>query len=184
MSEENLIRYCSPTLAGLKTGALFNCPYTNLTELRSGLRAWNLRLGAKGLRVVPMRWARGWALLYVYRPGCLARDLREGRASQILEEKGYCASCPGKCVSELMRRLREQEDFPHEIGLFLGYPPEDVEGFMENRACKCVGCWKVYGDVETAQKTFAKYKKCTNVYCRLYAQGRSVENLTVESRLI
>lgn len=78
MPEEDLIRYCSPTLAGLKAGALFNCPYTNPAELKACLRAWNCRLGGKGLRVVPVRWAREWALLYVYRPGRLARD--PGRA--------------------------------------------------------------------------------------------------------
>ena len=80
-----------------------------------------------------------------------------------------------------MKRMREQDEFPHEIGLFLGYPPEDVRGFIENgaRGCKCVGCWKVYGDAETARETFAKYKKCTDVYRARYAEGRSVERLTV-----
>ena len=67
------------------------------------------------------------------------------------------------------------------IGLFLGYPPEDVCGFIENKAdaCKCVGCWKVYGDEDAAKKLFAKYKKCTDVYCTLFANGRSIERLTV-----
>ena len=41
----------------------------------------------------------------------------------------------------------------------LGYPAEDVQGFIENetKECKCVGCWKVYGDVEQAQKKFEQY---------------------------
>lgn len=73
--------------------------------------------------------------------------------------------------------------YPYEIGLFLGYPPEDVHGFIKNKAddCKCVGCWKVYGDAESTKKTFAKYKKCTDVYCDQYAKGRSIECLTVAS---
>ncbi len=38
--------------------------------------------------------------------------------------------------------------FPHEIGLFLGYPPEDVCGYIRNKGkCqKCTGHWQVYGD--------------------------------------
>ena len=38
--------------------------------------------------------------------------------------------------------------FPHEIGIFLGYPLADVAGFIRNkgRNCKCIGTWKVYGD--------------------------------------
>ena len=41
----------------------------------------------------------------------------------------------------------------------LGYPAEDVQGFIENetKECKCVGCWNVYGDVEQAQKKFELY---------------------------
>lgn len=52
------------------------------------------------------------------------------------------------------------KDFPHEIGLFLGYPLEDVQGFIENRAegYKCVGCWKVYGDEEYAKQEFRAIK--------------------------
>ena len=41
----------------------------------------------------------------------------------------------------------------------LGYPAEDVQGFIENetKEGKCVGCLKVYGDVEQAQKEFEQY---------------------------
>ena len=65
--------------------------------------------------------------------------------------------------------------------LFLGYPPEDVCGFMKNKACncKCVGCWKVYGDEEAAKKKFAQYKKCTQVYSDQWANGTDIERLTV-----
>lgn len=71
--------------------------------------------------------------------------------------------------------------FPHEIGLFLGYPLGDVEGFIRNRGqnCKCAGCWKVYCNELEAQKRFARIQKCRKVYARLWAQGRSVWQLTV-----
>ncbi|MBQ7128480.1 MAG: DUF3793 family protein, partial [Clostridia bacterium] len=71
--------------------------------------------------------------------------------------------------------------FPHEVGLFLGYPPEDVKGFIENNAkcSKCVGCWKVYGDEEKAKKCFENYKKCTRIYKELYLKGKTIERLTV-----
>ena len=67
------------------------------------------------------------------------------------------------------------------IGLFLGYPLGDVIGFIKNAGqnCKCVGCWKVYYNECEAIKAFARFKKCTNVYVRLWNQGRSVRQLTV-----
>ena len=33
MSEENLVRQCAPTLAGIKTGTIFPAPFTSLAEL-------------------------------------------------------------------------------------------------------------------------------------------------------
>ncbi len=181
MSEDMLVQHCSPTLAGIKTGNMFSCKFANDTEMRNCVRCWNRIFVKKGLRMLPLRFQNNRALVYVYRPSRLFSDLKHDAAYKILKERGYETDTPERCISELIRRLREKEDFPHEIGLFLGYPPEDVQGFIENRAadCKCVGCWKVYGDADTAQKLFAQYKKCTDIYCALYASGSSIERLTV-----
>lgn len=101
--------------------------------------------------------------------------------SEELRSFGYNIENPDVCVVQLMRRLKKSGEFPHEIGLFLGYPAEDVCGFIENRAggAKFTGYWKVYGDLETAQRTFAQYKKCTDVYCAQYAKGSTIKKLTV-----
>lgn len=181
MSEELLVKHCSPTLAGMKTGNLFACSFPDKAEMKECIRCWNRTLTQKGLRVLPMRYEKGRTLIYVYRPSMLSADLRNAVAEQLLQERGYCTKSSEHCILHLIKRLCAQEEFPHEIGLFLGYPPEDVHGFIENKAddCKCVGCWKVYGDVQTAQKTFAKYKKCTQVYCDCFSKGKSIERLTV-----
>ena len=134
MSEERLIRQCAPTLAGIKTGSLFPCPYETREELMADVRAFNRRFAARGLCLLPLRLENGHALLYLYRPAELRRDLQNGLAREILSSAGYrCGSCEG-CVTDLVRRLRGSAEFPHEIGLFLSYPPEDVRGFIENRA--------------------------------------------------
>lgn len=188
MSEELLVRNCAPTLAGLKTGNLFNCPYNDTEEIKKAARKYNKILVKKGLRLLPLSMRENRALIYVYRPSSLSKDLRHNTARRLLKEHGYTVdthiSCaPERCIIQLMKRLGS-EDFPHEIGLFLGYPPEDVCGFIENKAedCKCVGCWKVYGDEAAAQKLFAKYKKCTDVYCTQLKKGNSVERLTVAAK--
>lgn len=181
MSEELIIRHCSPTLAGLKTGNLFSCTFRTEEELRRDIIALNRKLVPKGLRVLPLRLERDRALIYVYRVSGLKRDLEDSAARDILQKNGYTAEKPDQCVRHLMQRLRGQKDFPHEIGLFLSYPPEDVLGFIENKACghKCIGCWKVYGDEEAAKKCFARYDKCTRVYSDCWARGTSLERLTV-----
>lgn len=181
MSEELLVRHCSPTLAGMKTGSLFTCSFADVEKMRKDVRKLNRILVKKGLRVLPLRFRNNRALIYVYRPSKLSGDLRCYTACRLLEELGYIPGMPEKCIIHLIKRLNCSEDFPHEIGLFLGYPPEDVYGFIKNKAegFKCVGCWKVYGDEAAAQKIFEKYKKCTKVYCEQWAKGRAIERLAV-----
>ncbi|MFR7758736.1 MAG: DUF3793 family protein [Christensenellales bacterium] len=181
MSEEMIINHCSPTLAGIKTGALFNCAYPSEREMRSAVRSWNKTLSPKGLRVLPLRYNGRTALIYIYRPAMLSIDLKNETARRLLAECGYVSETPEGCIVQLMRRFAECDKFPHEIGLFLGYPPEDVCGFIANKACgyKCAGYWKVYGDEETAKKTFAKFEKCTRCYCRQHAKGTGIERLAV-----
>ena len=149
--------------------------------MNAQIRSLNRRLRSKGLHVVPLRYRDRVGLIYVYRPGKLSADLSDSTAAKILHGKGYCTGSCEKCIGQLARKIRSEAEFPHEIGLFLGYPPEDVCGFMENRACncKCIGCWKVYGDEAAAKKKFAQYKKCTRIYQDQWAKGTDIERLTV-----
>ena len=73
MSEEQVVRNCAPTLAGLKTGNLFACPYENREDLLDFLRSLNRRLGKKGVRAVPLRIRQDRALIYLYRPARLKK---------------------------------------------------------------------------------------------------------------
>lgn len=181
MSEDMIIQYCSPTLAGIKTGNLFGCPCNDKEELIESIRSLNKKLAPKGVLVIPLQITDNRALVYAYRPSRLKEDLFTDDAMNILKEYGYSATNPNVCVSRLSKRLGHKKDFPHEIGLFLGYPPEDVKGFIENRAdgYKTVGCWKVYGDEESAVRQFELFKKCTRIYCRQWQEGKSIERLTV-----
>lgn len=181
MTEQYIVRNCAPTLAGIKTGSMFTCPYTDKQVLLAFVRHFNTQHGKKGLRMIPLRFSTEKALLYVYRPSKLSEDLTHPSAKKLLNNQGYDTQNCQSCVIHLIRKLQQSEDFPHEVGLFLGYPPEDVVGFMEQGpcGCKCSGCWKVYSDVEGAKKTFAKYKKCTSVYCDRYEKGATMSRLTV-----
>ena len=181
MSEELIIRYCSPTLAGIKTANMFNCTYYDLDTLFNTIRMLNRKLSTKSLRIVPLRIGKSTALIYVYRPKKLAHDLQDELACPLLEKHGYECSMPSKCIIRLMERLQDNVHFPHEIGLFLGYPPEDVQGFIDNKAqkCKYKGCWKVYGDEQKARILFARYKKCTDIYTKQHSNGKTIERLTV-----
>ena len=80
-----------------------------------------------------------------------------------------------------MRRFQTESAFPHEIGLFLGYPLEDVKGFIQNKGqgYACCGLWKSYGDPRAARRYFDRCRACTAAYKRRYAAGVPLERLIV-----
>ena len=170
-------------MAGLKTGSLFSCFFESKKELMESMRRLNLRLVPKGMRMIPIKIENGRALIYVYRPDKLSADLSDLTAKAILKDRLYPSQNAQSCVAELTRRVKTGKSFPHEIGLFLGYPSFDVDGFIKNNAkgAKCVGTWKVYGDEEAAKKKFALYKKCTKVYKQAYQKHNSFDRLLVSS---
>ncbi|MFQ8902356.1 MAG: DUF3793 family protein [Lachnospira eligens] len=94
---------------------------------------------------------------------------------------GYTDYKVGASIKHLKQRVGENTCFPHEIGLFLSYPVEDVIQFIRQKGCnyKCCGVWKVYCDEAFCQKMFARYRKCTEVYLRVFDRGRSISALTV-----
>mgnify|MGYP002197944272 CR=1 FL=1 len=60
---------------------------------------------------------------------------------------------------EILQVRYELYNCPHELGIFLGFPLEDVKDFMECKEKKCLLCgyWKVYNNTIEAKKIFDKY---------------------------
>ncbi len=180
MSDEILVRCCAPTMACLKTGSMFSCAFESSEAMRDELRRLNRRLRRKGLCILPLRWRGGRGLLYLYRPKLLERDLSDPLAGKLLSECGYLRGDMNSRLARLVARIRAEGDFPHEVGLFLGYPPADVDGFMHRReSCKLCGLWKVYDDVEGALRQFEACRRCTEVYLRCLSRGFTLDRLAV-----
>ena len=179
--ERVLLTHCAPTLAGLKCANLVRLTGPR-AELEAAAQAWRAILAPRGVHVRTARWDDDSALLYLYREGHLQREWEKPGAADFLRRHGYE---PGAAVQEnvelLLRRIARRPCFPHEIGLFLGYPLEDVQGFIENcgKNYRLCGCWKVYGDPQAALRCFARYEKCARVYLQCYQNGHSLSRLTV-----
>lgn len=181
MPDEVIVRFASPTLEGIKTGSLFSYAYQTQEALLQEVKRRNAALSKKGLRLLVLRCAKGRALLYLFRPARLAQDLSQQEARSILQGAGYPDGTSAVCLGELVRRLKTQEEFPHEIGLFLSYPPKDVAGFIRHggKCSKCSGCWQVYGDEAAAKRQFEQFKQCTEKCRRRLENGWRVEDLAV-----
>ncbi len=96
-----------------------------------------------------------------------------------LSEKGYHTGSVFDFVEELFSRMIENEGFPHEVGVILGYPVEDVIEFENHQGhdCKYCGCWKSYSDIENAKICKNKYKHCSQMCSLLYEQGYSLKQI-------
>jgi len=180
--ERYLIEQCAPTLAGIKVGSLFRYPAEKDGNMGEIVRFWSDRLFDKGVRVCAVRECPDRGLIYVFRPSMLETLLSAEDIKLFLKSRGYdgCHD-PDAYVHRLRHRLCSEPGFPHEIGIFLGYPLGDVQGFIENqgRNFNLCGLWKVYGEERNAERLFARYKKCRKIYRALYENGRSVLTLTV-----
>ena len=185
--ETVMIEQCAPVLAGLKPAGLFRYETSDSSDLARRVRSWNAQLCNKGLRVEVLKGCirTHQYLVYVYRESRLRAILAEDAIRSFLAQEGYTLPASpedfGKLIRQLSRRLCCEAEFPHEIGVFLGYPLPDVQGFIQNqgRNFTCCGCWKAYGDPETARRHFAQLNKCTAVYLRLFHSGTPITRLAV-----
>ena len=93
----------------------------------------------------------------------------------------------GKVLSDILRAVQiryeayvqKGKDFPHEIGVLLGYPAEDVKGFVVNEGKNYLysGYWKVYGDLSEAKQLFYKFDRAKEALIELVSQGIGIRNV-------
>ena len=177
--EQKLAWHCAPALMGLKAASLLSLPAAEYPGLATLAGRYNASL--RGPRFLVLGHCRKRALLLVYRPELLEEALRHPLARRILADAGYPAEAPLPwLLRRLMDRLKREGEFPHEVGLVLGYPSEDVVGFLtdpDGTGCKLCGCWKVYHDVESAQRRFLQFRRCRDWLLDRLEQGSSLVSL-------
>ena len=181
--EAVLVRQCAPTLAGMKPGSIFCFNHSPLEVSRQKVCQWNKQLAPFGLTVQILleRPSSSSVIVFVYRHNRLEQMLSDDAYQSFLAEAGYERTNLDGLPEQLSYRLRTQPEFPHEIGVFLGYPLRDVIGFIENhgRNFTCCGFWKSYGDPAEMQVCFACYRRCIQTYVAMFEQGIPIERLAV-----
>lgn len=172
--ERVLAYHCGASLSGIKPADLVSWRLEDGEE--SLLAEYQGLLAPKGVCLRVIQRKPRFCLLLSYRPRLLERRLGQAEVAALLEREGYpVGDGVEPMVRQLMLRL-EMENFPHEIGLFLGYPVADVEGFCRNegRNYKVSGLWKVYGQVEEALRLFRAVDLCRDALCRGLDEGMTL----------
>ena len=169
---EKLALHTAPTLMGIKCASLISLSRLEF-DIAAHLRIFNRRASEKDLKIRVLHICRSRCILLVYNEKKLREHLHEKETSEMLSDAGYNINAPlGDILTHLSERM-EKGTFPHEIGLFLDYPAEDVKGFILNKGenYKFCGCWKVYGSEERAKRAFADYEKCRKFLCNKLNEG-------------
>lgn len=168
--ETQLALRCAPLIAGLKPSNLLiinTCQAQALYKLLQDTKFSVYELYRIGMESV--------LLLYADKP--LLFCLEQPEVRTMLWQKGYRDFSLRALLDGFAARYRScrrsGEEFPHEMGLFLGYPPEDVRGFLENggKHALYTGYWKVYQNPAQKIRLFKSYDQAKTCLIRFIANG-------------
>lgn len=174
--EKKLAFFMAPSLLGIKCANLISISKTEY-DISAQLERFNSKAASRKLKLKILCNCQNRALILLYNEVLLERQLAKAKQKAILLQYGYQETQPLEFkLDRLSKRIRQKQKFPHEIGIFLGYPAEDVIGFIKHKGenYKLCGYWKVYGNAEKAKRTFENYDKCRNFLCNKLNQGYDI----------
>lgn len=179
--ETHLVIQCAPMISGIKISNLLIVERSMAAQVRRVLNRsgilWFLLLENE---------EKVTYLLYCKEE--LEDYLKEKNVCQSMKRFGYENFDLSVVLSQFQKRyesyMSQRGGFPHEMGLLLGYPVEDVEGFIENQGRNYLysGYWKVYGHVEEKVALFERYEEARKLLLQFLAKGFCVKDMIAESR--
>ena len=175
--DETIIHCGAPALCGIKPACLFSMSRENYACGTEKLHDWQHLFSKDKTFFVALKKSDGRFLFFIYDKKLLEKTLENPQNKVYLASKAYPVEKGFPAIlAALLHRLSVNQDFPHEVGLFLGYPLEDVREFEKQKAegFKYSGTWKVYGDKESAIRRMNMYKTCTETCMKWLYDGLSV----------
>ncbi len=156
----------SEVLAGVKPANLLSMQKQRHRPEYDFYLAWQSYgrelLQAVGLQVEVMADRENSLLLFIYRPDALQTLLSRSNVRNFLRKAGYSDSGNPMTALARLKAGISKTDFPHEIGVFLGYPLKDVAGFMGwvdlPNSGHCL--WKFYGNPERSIRLARAFRNC------------------------
>lgn len=174
--ETQLALQCAPLITGLKVSNLLIIPKGNEEVVKRILN----RTGISFYRLIQTRTKTTFLL---FRRNELEEFLSDENVKNVFIRAGYESLQIGKILRTFSLRyeayMQGDKSFPHEMGLLLGYPVEDVVGFVENNGKNFLysGYWKVYENQKAKVKLFDKFKVAEETLIHLLSNGLSMSDI-------
>ncbi len=178
--EESLAYLCAPCFAGLKPANLISISmelYKQLPEMDMAF------LNEKAFYIKELCLCEKCAKILVYNKKALEELFLQEEFCNAIELFGYSIrNSPDEILDKVAQKIKHahsvtgckrKELFPHEIGLFLGYPIYDVLEYYKRsgRDSILTGYWKVYSSPEQATKIFSQYNACKEHFALQIQKG-------------
>lgn len=171
--ETQVALQCAPLLSGLKLSNLLTVPQEDACSVEEIFRETDISCCL-------LRMTGGRAAFLLYREEELYEYLESAKVRELLQDFGYHDSSRRMILDIFKERyikyMKDGLSFPHEIGLFLGYPLEDVKGFIDHQGKNFMysGYWKVYSHLAETQRLFAEFDRAKERLIHLAVQGMSI----------
>ena len=183
--EALIVYHGAPTLQGIKPANLVNLRAEG-RDIQSIWPCCKKKLVEElGVQIREIRQSKDNLLILIYRPELLMPRFWCQGAQKLLIQYQYPTQSLDleNWLDRLVQRFLEEE-MPHEVGIFLGYPAQDVCEFIRrNGACsKASGLWKVYGNVSRARRKFRKYQGAIHFAGCLLQQGAELADIRMNLR--
>ncbi|NDO18671.1 DUF3793 family protein [Lachnospiraceae bacterium MD329] len=182
--EHFLAYYCAPALAGIKPANIAAYRKSQNPYILSEIKELNSILNKKDIYIEILCECKERILIMLYRRRQLCEYLNTPQIKNLLETYGYPKHFSLYEYFEILRKRTVSgcsgiDEFPHEIGAFLGYPIHDIYGFINHRDKHCLltGEWKVYADADNAKKMFCRYSDCRRAVVKRLNEGKTLEEL-------
>ncbi len=179
-----LASHCMPALVGWKPANLINVNKCKIPDGTVFITILREQIQAFPVRVEIIYENQTMLLLLLFRETFIRRYLAVKESRELLMLYGYEVWEEPDVIlkqwKERYRRYKEEgEEFPHEIGLLLGYPPEDVAGYINHQGKDYLLCgfWKVYHNISQAEALFQCYRNLRSKALQLTAEGRSLQEI-------
>jgi len=173
-----VVTQCAPVLKGVKISNL-------ITMKPGGWRKIRAYLKKSRIICIPLYADAEKEVLFLYRYEQLERHLKNREVREFLRGCGYESFEVASVLVRLRRRYRLyagiSKEFPHELGVLLGYPVGDVQGFIDNRGENSLTSryWKVYQNPKEAERIFDLYDRVKEQALKEIMCGQSLSHVAV-----
>ena len=174
--EYRFIYQCAPVLAGLK---ISNLLIVNRNQAPKALKlVRNFDLSAYLLYATLSR-----VVFLVFNKEKTIKYMEKDENIIFLKKLGYGETSLETVLSEISVKyagyMEQISDFPDELGIVLGYPTEDVLGYVENGGKDFLlnGYWKVYGNADEKRNLFHRFDEVTEEMIRTFISVKNIKTV-------